>query len=86
MNAVGVHRHVLLAFVTSALPAVPESSDLLLLPSLPGFSQTGLRVPSALRRHRMVTVSAKIIRRQLGVLPPSVQTEVAQRLRMSFAI
>ena len=85
-DAVGPHRHVVLAFITSVLPPALESSDLLLLPSTPGFSLTGLRVPSTLRLHRMVTVSATIIRRQLGTLPSSIQIEVAQRLRALFAV
>ena len=85
-DAVGVHRHVVLAFVTSVLPVNPEASDVLLIPSMRGFSQTGLRVPSALRLHRIVTVSAAIIRRQLGTLAPSFQLQVTQRLKVLFGL
>ena len=69
-GAVGTHRHVVLAFITSTVPPKLEPTDLLLDPGSPDFARTGLRVRSALRLHRMVTVSATIIQRQLGVLTP----------------
>ena len=46
---------------------------------------TGSKV-TALRLHRMVTVSATIIRRQLGRLAPNLQVQVQQRLRVLFAV
>ena len=85
-DAVGVHRHVVLAFISSVLPGVPEQSDVLLTPAMPEFARTGLRVASALRLHRVVTVSATIIHRRLGVLAPGIQTQISQRLRTLFAI
>lgn len=85
-DAVGGHRHVVLAFITSVVPPTLEPTDLLLDPGSAGFALTGLRVRSALRLHRMVTVSATIIQRQLGVLTPSLQVQVQQRLRTLFAL
>ena len=85
-GAVGTHRHVVLAFITSTVPPKLEPTDLLLDPGSPDFARTGLRVRSALRLHRMVTVSATIIQRQLGVLTPNLQAQVQQRLRTLFAL
>ena len=85
-DAVGPHRHVVLAFITSVVPAQLEPTDLLLDPSGADFARTGLRVRSVLRLHRMVTVSATIIQRQLGVLTPNLQAQVQQRLRTLFAL
>ena len=85
-GAIGTHRHVVLAFITSVVPPNPEPTDLLLEPSAADFAQTGLRVRSALRLHRVVTVSASIIQRQLGELAPSFQAQVQQRLRAMFVI
>ena len=85
-DAVGPHRHVVLSFITSAVPPKLEPTDVLLDPSNPDFIRTGLRVRSALRLHRMVTITATIIQRQLGVLPPSLQAQVQQRLRALFAV
>ena len=85
-DAVGAHRHVVLAFITSTVPATLESTDILLTPGTPDFASTGLRVRSTLRLHRIVTVSAAIIRRQLGSLTPRVQAEVQQRLQVLFGL
>lgn len=85
-GAVGTHRHVVLAFITSTVPPTLEPTDIVLTPGTPEFAATGLRVRSTLRLHRMVTVSTTIIQRQLGVLTASVQTQVRQRLRTMFGL
>ena len=83
---IGAHRHVVLAFITSVVPASLEATDLVLEPGAADFPGTGLRVRSVLRLHRMVTVSAVIIRRQLGTLSPNFQGQVTQRLRGLFGL
>ena len=85
-DAVGAHRHVVLAFITSAVPPRLEPADVLLDPGSADFTRSGLRVRSALRLHRMVTVSTTIIQRQLGMLTPNLQAQVQQRLRTLFAL
>jgi mRNA interferase MazF len=85
-EAVGTHKHVVLAFITSNLSAKLEASDVLLDPTNANFRSTGLKVRSALRLHRVITVSASIIIRQLGVLQPEAQHEVQQRLRELFRL
>ena len=47
-DPVGVHRHVVLAFITSVLPGAPEPSDVLLTPATTGFA--GTRFAHRLRR------------------------------------
>jgi len=85
-DAIGAHRHVVLAFITSAVPPRLEPTDFLLDPVTADFARTGLRVRSALRLHRMVTVSTTLIQRQLGVLTPNLQAQVHQRLRALFGL
>jgi mRNA interferase MazF len=85
-EAIGSHRHVVLAFITSAVPPTLEPTDVLLDPADADFASSGLRVRSALRLHRMVTVSAVIIQRQLGILTPDLQAQVQQRLRALFGL
>jgi mRNA interferase MazF len=85
-DAVGAHHHVVLAFITSVVPPKLEPTDVLLDPGSADFARSGLRVRSALRLHRMVTVSAAIIQRQLGTLTPNLQAQVQQRLRILFAL
>ena len=66
-DPVGTHRHLVLAFITSTVPTPLEATDILLTPGTPDFAPTGLRVPSTLRLHRVVTVSTAIIRRQMAL-------------------
>ncbi len=56
-DAVGTHRHVVLAFITSRVPADLLDTDLVLDATEADFSTTGLRMSSTLRLHRLMTVS-----------------------------
>jgi mRNA interferase MazF len=83
---IGPHRHVVLAFITSQVPAQSLDSDLVLDPASPDFAFTGLRNLSALRLHRIMTVTTSIIQRELGEFTPRLQSEVDQRLRQLFLL
>ena len=85
-DAAGTHRHVVLAFITSVVPSALDPTDVLLDPASADFGPTGLRVRSALRVRRMVTVSASIIQRRLGVLTSNLQAQVRQRIRVLFSV
>ena len=79
----GPYRHVVLAFVTSRLPSEPAATDVILRED-PDFEQTGLKVSSALRLHRVVTVFTSLMKRELGALSSERQAEVDERLRRLF--
>ena len=85
-DAIGAHQHIVLAFITSVVPAALEAADLVIEPGDPDFPTTGLRVRSVLSLHRIVTVSTAIIRRQLGTLSPKFQSQVARGLRTLFRV
>ena len=80
-DELGTHRHVVLAFVTSQTPADPLASDLKLDPAHPDFAATGLLGTATVRWHRIMTVSATLIRREIGQLSPGLYSEVEKRLR-----
>jgi mRNA interferase MazF len=83
---IGEHRHVVLAFITSRVPDLPLSTDLVFAETDRDFSETGLRISSTLQLHRMITVASNIIVRELGTLPMSVQEEVEGKLKLLFGI
>lgn len=83
---IGPHRHVVLAFITSQLPTPPDPTAVLLLPSHPDFRATGLRVASAVRLHRLLTVSMDLLRRRLGTLPPPFVLHVQDGLKRLFGL
>lgn len=85
-DPIGPHRHVVLAFITSSVSATGLATDLVLDASDAGFSSTGLRVSSTVQVHRMMTATTSLIRRDLGKLPPRLQTAVDDRLRQLFGL
>jgi mRNA interferase MazF len=83
---VGLHRHVILAFITSQIPAEPLPTDLVLDAGDPDFGTTGLRVSSTLQLHRLMTLTTALIQRELGELSPRLQREAQERLRSLFGL
>ena len=77
---IGLHQHVILAFITSRIPAPLQDTDLVLDASYADFATTGLRVSSTLQLHRPMTATTSLIRRELGALSPAMQTDAAHRL------
>lgn len=82
----GVHRQIVVAFITSQPPVEPLPSDVALDAAAPDFAQTGLRVSSTLRLNRLTTINRSLVRRDLGTLPDPLQAEVAERLRTLFGL
>ena len=85
-NSISNYEHIVIAFITSQIINATESSDIPLLQNESGFSLTGLRVDSAIRLHRLITVPKRIIVRELGVLPPEKTPEIIQKIRTLFAV
>jgi mRNA interferase MazF len=85
-DPVGPHRHVILAFITSRIPADLMETDIVLDISQPDFVTTGLRVSSTLRLHRLMTVSTSLILRELGELSPDMQARVADKICKLFGL
>ena len=81
---IGPNMHIVLAFITSRIPKDLEATDVVIDTKDPEFQNTGLCVSSTVRLHRLMTVSASIIRRELGVLSPAMMAKVDDRLRTLF--
>lgn len=80
-NPVGARRHVILAYVTSRIPTNLLETDVVLDTSHPDFAAAGLRMPSTVRLHQLVTVSTVVIQRELGGLSSDTQAQIAEKLR-----
>jgi mRNA interferase MazF len=79
-NPLGAIRHVILAYITSRLPRNLLETDIVLDASHPDFPASGLRVPSAIRLHQLVTVSTVVVQRELGELSSNIQAQIAEKL------
>lgn len=85
-NPVGPYRHVIVAFITSQEPKDIFEADLVFKTNDPDFAATGLRVASVLRLHRLTTLPANLIQRELGDLSTSKQKQVAEKLSQLFEL
>jgi mRNA interferase MazF len=80
------HKHIVLAFITSRVSQNPSDTDFVINSNDSDFSQTGLKVSSTIRLHRLMTISSIIIKRELGKLSKNQQKEIEDRLRKLFGI
>lgn len=80
----GAYKHLIVAFITSHIPSELLPTDVIIDSKMTDFSQTGLRVSSTIRLHRLMTVSASFIRRELGILSPIMQKILDEKLRELF--
>jgi mRNA interferase MazF len=83
---IGANRHVVVAFITSREVSDLLPTDIALPTNHPDFRATGLRVNSVLRLHRLITLSTKIIQRELGRFSPNLEHEVAGKLALLFSL
>lgn len=83
-DPISPYDHVVIAFITSQIDKAIESSDLQITKEDAGFAQTGLKVSSAIRLHRLVTIPQRLIHRKLGELPMELQTPLKERLLRLF--
>jgi len=85
-NPIGPHRHIVLAFISSRVPLDILETDVVLEAGEADFPSTGLRVSSILRLHRLMTVTASFIQRDLGELSPRARLELDRRLKKLFEL
>ncbi len=83
---IGLHRHIVLAFISSQIPLHPTRTDLVLDANRGDFAATGLRVASVLHLHRLVTLTPDLIQRELGALSPAWRAETDKKLALLFGL
>ena len=83
---IGQHHHVVLAFISSQVSSEPLQTDIFLDTGQNDFITTGLRVPSTLKLHRIMTVSTDLFQRELGELSSRLLAEVTEKLKLLFGI
>ena len=75
-DKIGRHQHIGIAFITSQIPNYKTESDIILEPT----DETGLKVKSFLRLHRLTTIPAELIQRKLGQFPKIKESELKEKL------
>jgi mRNA interferase MazF len=81
-NKTGKYDHVVIAFITSQVPKDKSPTDI----ELESSDETGLKVKSFIRLHRLITIPAHLIQRKLGTLPKAKEKELKEKLSNLFGI
>jgi mRNA interferase MazF len=78
---IGKYDHIVIAFITSKIPVVEiEETDIILSKN----EETGLKIDSLLRLHRLTTIPYNLIKRQLGQVPSAKKIEIRKKLSRLF--
>ena len=85
-NEISPHRHIVLAFITSRVSPTPSKTDIVINLSDSDFGSTGLKVSSAIKLHRVITISKPMILRVLAELSATRQQDLDDKLRSIFNI
>ena len=83
---IGNYNHVVIAFITSQIPKSLNKSDIVVEKGIKNFAKTGLKVSSTIRLHRLITIPADIIKRELGKVSNEIEKEIKQKLKGLFEL
>jgi len=78
---VGPVPEVLVAYISSVVPARLMASDLVLNPAAPENRSTNLKTISTLRLHKLATIHCSSLERYLGVLNSAAYAAAASKLK-----
>jgi mRNA-degrading endonuclease toxin of MazEF toxin-antitoxin module len=73
---------VLTAFMTSVIPVTLLSTDILIDPTQPQHSRSGLKQVTLLRLHKLATIHDSDVFRRIGEVSPATWTEVEAKLKL----
>ncbi len=80
-GSLGQIPEVLVAYISSVVPARLLATDLVLDPANAAHAATNLKAKSVLRLHKLATIHGRNVVRRLGQLSTATKLEVDQRLR-----
>ncbi|WP_342626166.1 MULTISPECIES: type II toxin-antitoxin system PemK/MazF family toxin [Alicyclobacillus] len=83
-DPISAHDHVVVAFISSQVPTHLLPTDIVLRAGTDAFAPTGLKVSSVIRLHRMVSMTTRIIRYELGHIADETRDLVESKLIQLF--
>ncbi len=79
-------RDVVVAFISSRIPAEISDTDVLITSKHPAFKRTGLKVDSVIKLDKIATVLKNLITGELGEIDENLRKEINEKLAMIFKI
>lgn len=77
---------IVVAFISSKMPAAPGPAYVTLRQSDPGFGMTGLQTDSAIKLDKIATIMRTMVAGAIGELPETARTEVNRRMADLYRI
>ena len=77
-------QDVVVAFISSRIPAHTDGSDLSVTEDHPAFPETGLKVSSVIKFDKIATVSKDLVEGEIGMVPPILAEECNTIMRGLF--
>ncbi len=72
---------ILVAYISSVMPKTRLPSDIVLDPGLRQHKPTNLKMVSVVRLHKLATIHASSVARELGEVSPAVLADARSKLR-----
>jgi len=73
---------VIVAFISSVIPAEPAPADFVLQNTDPDFSRTGLKKPSVFKMDKLATLDKSIFSGEMGQISPKMLEKLKMKLRV----
>ena len=84
-SEIGKFNHIVVSFISSNVKH-KETYDILLKKESSLFKETGLRVDSIIKLHRMVTIPKWLIKRKLGEINTELSELIERNLKNLFEL
>lgn len=83
-SEIGVHDHVIIAFISSKIPDELIDSDFIIRKNSDLWPGTGLTVDSVVRLHKIVTIPKTLIKRKLGRINAEAEKHIFEKIIHMF--
>ncbi len=83
---IGLHDHIIVAFISSKIPAELLMSDIVIEKETSSLDKSGLATDSVIRLHKMVTIPKKLIHRQLGDADKRLTNRLKEAIKGLFGV
>lgn len=77
---------VVVAFISSKIPASLAPADIVLTRSTPEFLKTGLKTDSVIRLDKITTIIKTMVAGTIGELPQEIRSEVNRKMAELYRI
>ena len=83
-STIGEYDQIIIAFISSKIPDTLLQSDVVVFTGSSQWLNTGLKVDSVVRLHKMVTIPKSLIQRKLGQINENLRVLIKTKILQLF--